>query len=49
MKAAKCRLNVPVRRENSDVDPADRNCGSQGSSLIASRRVTKWVSEYVEI
>lgn len=40
---------MPVRRENSDTDPADQNCGSQGSPLIASRRVTKWVSEYKQM
>lgn len=42
-------LNSPVEKENSDIDPAGLDFASQGSSLIASRKVTNWGSEYVQI
>lgn len=42
-------LNIPVKRENSDVDPVGQDFASEGSSLITSRRVTCWDSEYVQI
>lgn len=42
-------LNIPVKRKNSDIDPAGQDFASQGSSLITSRRVTNWGSEDIQI
>jgi len=42
-------LNIPVKRENSDIDPAGQDFVSQGSSLITGRRVTNWGSEDIQI
>lgn len=42
-------LNIPVNKENSDIDPAGQDFASQGSPLITNRRVTNWGSDYVQI